>query len=54
MGMHSKVFRMMLFNGMKESSQTVIPLLDVDKDTLLQLLGCIFYSFFPSIVSHVP
>jgi BTB/POZ domain len=41
MGMHSRVFRSMLFNGMKESSQTEIQLVDVEKETFLHLLGCI-------------
>lgn len=43
MGMHSSVFRSMLYNGMKESSQKEIPLQDVDKDTFLHLLGCIHF-----------
>lgn len=43
MGMHSSVFRSMLYNGMKESSQKEIPLQDVDKDTFLHLLGCIYF-----------
>jgi hypothetical protein len=49
MGMHSRVFRMMLYNGMKESSQTEIPLVDVEKDTFLQLLVCITSNYY----SHV-
>lgn len=42
MGMHSSVFRSMLYNGMKESSQKEITLEDVDKETFLHLLGCIY------------
>eukprot|EP00026_Physarum_polycephalum_P009046 Phypoly_transcript_09157.p1 GENE.Phypoly_transcript_09157~~Phypoly_transcript_09157.p1 ORF type:complete len:432 (+),score=49.83 Phypoly_transcript_09157:54-1349(+) len=51
MGMHSKVFRTMLFNGMKESSQSEIPLLDVEKDTFLQLLGYIYCGTVPNDAS---
>lgn len=51
MGMHSKVFKMMLFNGMKESSQHDIPLPDVEKDTFLLLLGYVYCGTIPSEAS---
>lgn len=44
--MHSPVFRSMLFNGMRETSQRDIELEEVDKDTFLLMLeymytGCV-------------
>lgn len=47
MGMHSSVFRSMLYNGMKESSQKEIILQDVDKDTFLHLLGYVYCGNIP-------
>jgi len=51
MGMHSRVFRMMLYNGMKESSQNEIELVDVEKETFLQLLGYIYCGTIPTDAS---
>ncbi len=38
LGMHSRVFQSMLFNGMKESYLSEIELVDVEKDTFILLL----------------